>query len=178
MNKSEEQRLLQRARMMEPEALAFIYDCYSPGLYAYAMRLMGDEQNAEDCVSDTFSRFLNSLEQKAGPREYLQAYLYRIAHNWITDHYRKTTTIEVELSEQIPSGHDSIPEHVFEYRNNTQQLRDALFQLPSDQRQVIILKFLEEWDNKEVAVSINKSIGAVKALQHRGLENLQKIFRK
>jgi RNA polymerase sigma-70 factor (ECF subfamily) len=178
MNKSEEQRLLQLARTLEPEALAAIYDRYSPGLYAYAMRLMGDVQNAEDCVSDTFSRFLKSLGQKAGPREHLQAYLYRIAHNWITDHYRRTSQPEVELDDRIPSSRNAVPEDVFDYRNHSQQLRDAIFQLTEEQRQVIMLRYLEEWDYKEIAASLNRSVGAIKALQHRGLENLQKIINK
>ena len=86
---SNEQDLLQRASKIETQALAEIYDSYSPGIYRYAMRLLGDMTLAEDCVAETFARFLKSLQEQRGPRNNLKAYLYRIAHNWIVDHYRK-----------------------------------------------------------------------------------------
>ena len=72
----------------DPEVLEQVYDLYSPGLYRYAYRLLGDDQLAEDCVSETFSRFLTALRVERGPEKNLKAYLYRIAHNWITDYYR------------------------------------------------------------------------------------------
>ena len=78
---SSEQELLQRASQLETAALAEIYDLYSPGLYRYAMRLIGDATVAEDCVAETFARFLRSLQKRLGLRDHLQAYLYRIAHN-------------------------------------------------------------------------------------------------
>jgi RNA polymerase sigma-70 factor (ECF subfamily) len=79
--------LIQRARQYDRQALAQIYDLYSPGLYRYAMRLLGDQSLAEDCVSETFSRFLQALRGRKGPQNYLQAYLFRMAHNWIADQY-------------------------------------------------------------------------------------------
>jgi DNA-directed RNA polymerase specialized sigma24 family protein len=53
-------------------ALAEIYDTYRPGLYRYAMRLLGDASLAEDCVAETFARFLKALHTRQGPREHLQ----------------------------------------------------------------------------------------------------------
>ncbi|MBL7163141.1 MAG: RNA polymerase sigma factor, partial [Anaerolineales bacterium] len=57
-----------------------------------------------------------------------------------------------------------------------EHLRAALFQLTPEQRQVIVLKYIEDWSNAEIAAALNKSIGAVKALQHRGLAALRRML--
>ena len=59
---------------------------------------------------------------------------------------------------------------------SNQQLRNALALLTPDQRQVVVLKFLEDWENKAIAQTLNKPVGAVKALQHRGIEALRRIM--
>ena len=105
---SEEQKLLHLAAQLNTRALAEIYDAYSSGIYRYAMRRLGDGAVAEDCVAETFARFLKALQERRGPREHLQAYLYRIAHNWIVDFYRNNEQT-YELSEALRSEAD-IPE--------------------------------------------------------------------
>ena len=62
-----EQELLRLASQLNTTALAEIYDSYSPGLYRYAMRLLGDVSLAEDCVAETFTRFLQALQEAARP---------------------------------------------------------------------------------------------------------------
>ena len=173
-----EEQLLHRAKKYEKEALAVIYDQYSTELYAYAMRLFGDVSLAEECVSETFSRFLGALKQGKGPKYYLKAYLYRIAHNWATDYCRKkdpTVTLmdeeHLELEDRTP-----LPSAQVESLIQQEQVREALWQLTSDQRQVILLKYYGGWNNMEVAKVIEKPVGAVKALQHRGLTALRKML--
>jgi RNA polymerase sigma-70 factor (ECF subfamily) len=57
-----------------------------------------------------------------------------------------------------------------------QFVRTAIRQLPSSQQQVILLKFVEGWENDEIATALKKPIGAVKSLQHRALTHLQKML--
>ena len=171
---SNEQELLQKASRMNTQALAEIYDTYSPGIYRYGMRLLGDVTLAEDCVAETFARFLKSLQERRGPRDNLQAYLYRIAHNWIVDHYRKDGNT-VELNDVIRSEAD-VPEEEAAKRIRQQQVRQAIRHLTSDQQQVILLKYLEDWSNEEVARLMKKPVGAVKSIQHRALRSLYKLL--
>jgi RNA polymerase sigma-70 factor (ECF subfamily) len=171
---SEEQDILQRASRLETQALATIYDTHSPGIYRYAMRLLGDMSLAEDCVADTFARFLKSLQEKRGPRDNLQAYLYRIAHNWIVDLYRKNKET-VELSDAVRSEAD-VPEEEAAKRIRQKQVRTAIRHLTPEQQQVISLKYLEEWSNEEVARVMKKPVGAVKSIQHRALKSLYKLL--
>lgn len=61
-------------------------------------------------------------------------------------------------------------------RLDGEQLRTALRLLTPEQRQVVALKFLEGWQNEEIAEALEKTVGAVKAQQHRGLASLQRIL--
>jgi RNA polymerase sigma-70 factor (ECF subfamily) len=171
-----EKRLLRDARRLDLQALAEIYDYYSPGLFRYAMRLLGDQQLAEDCLAETFSRFLRALHAGGGPKEYLQAYLYRVAHNWISDHYRSKIISQISLDEAF-SLNDGTDTHLtVETSLEQDRVRAALRLLTPDQRQVIVLKFLEGWSNKEVAEAMKKNEGSVKSLQHRALASLKRIL--
>lgn len=171
---SDEQSLLQRASQLETQALADIYDTHSPGIYRYSMRLLGDELLAEDCVAETFARFLRSLQEQRGPRDHLQAYLYRIAHNWIVDSYRNGRET-VELSDVVRSEAD-VPEEEAAKRIRRKQVRNAIHRLTPDQQQVISLKYLEEMSNEEVARVMRKPVGAVKSIQHRALRSLHRLL--
>jgi RNA polymerase sigma-70 factor (ECF subfamily) len=171
---SDEQNLLQRASRLETQALAEIYDTCSPGIYRYSMRLLGDVSLAEDCVADTFARFLKSLQERRGPRDNLQAYLYRIAHNWIVDLYRNNKET-VELSDALRSEAD-FPEEEAEKNIRQKQVRKAIRSLTPDQQQVISLKYLEEWSNEEIARVLTKPVGAVKSIQHRALKSLYELL--
>lgn len=176
MGTPSEDELLRAAKRFDRQALAEIYDCYSPVLYAYAMRLLGNPELAEECVADTFQRFLLALRAGGGPEGYLKAYLYRIAHNWITDFYRRQPTQMVELSENVLMDVDANPENATETRLEQERVRFALRCLTADQRQVIVLRFLEELSIDETAFAIGKPAGAVKSLQHRALAALARLL--
>jgi RNA polymerase sigma-70 factor, ECF subfamily len=172
---SDEITLLKRARQFDEQALAEIYDNLSPAIYAYTMRLCGDPETAEECVSETFSRFLTALRHGQGPNEHIKAYLYRIAHNWITDRYRRVRP-ETMLDPELRASPENEP-HVVATKNLEQQeLRAALMLLTPEQRQVIALKYLEDLDADEIAGVLQKPVGAIRALQHRALASLRKIL--
>jgi RNA polymerase sigma-70 factor (ECF subfamily) len=175
MDKHQEE-LLRRARKFDQQALAEIYDSYSTGLYGYALRLIGDPNLAEDCVAETFTRFLNALRGGKGPRDYLKAYLYRIAHNWITDYYRRHPPESLPLEEEFNIPDEMRLEELVANRIQQDQLREALFHLTPDQRQVIVLVFIEGWRKAEVAAVLGKPVGAIKSLQHRALKSLRRIL--
>jgi RNA polymerase sigma-70 factor, ECF subfamily len=176
MRNNPDQVILERARRFEAQALEEIFDKYSQGIFRYAFRLLGDTELAKECMAETFSRFLSALKHESGPETYVQAYLYRIAHNWVTDFYRSKIPPSLPLDGQLPANPVEQPEQRFSAEMTNQQLRLALTLLTSDQRQVIVLKYLEDWENDAIAMALNKPVGAVKALQHRGLEALHRIL--
>ena len=171
-----EKARLRRARRLEQETLAEIYDLLSPGLYRFAVRQLGDPSRAEDCVADTFRRLLDALRAGGGPRRHLRAYLYRVAHNWITDQYRREFPGPLSQAADVRSDPLHEPSYGAERELERERVRAALARLTPDQRQVIVLKFLEGWSNQEVARSLGKPVGAVKSLQHRALASLKRVL--
>jgi len=171
-----EAELIQRARRLEGQALAAIYDAHNEALYRYALRLLGDVLLAEDCVSETFTRFLNALSNGKGPRNYLQAYLFRIAHNWITDFYRRAAPETSDIDDEFGLAAEHDPEKTALENMQMRRTREALQALTPDQRAVISLKYYEGWTNAEVAAMLDKPVGAVKSLQHRAVAALKRIL--
>ena len=170
------EKLLQKAQAFDQEALAKIYDLFSDELYGYAYKHVGTPQIAEDLVAETFSRFLTALERGGGPQDHLRAYLYRITHNLITDLYRREPPPAQELEEEQLVEDSPGPAGILAVQQEADRVRQALRLLTPEQRQVLTLKFLEGWSSAEIAQSMEKSLGAVKALQHRGVASLQRIL--
>ncbi len=176
MMDSKSELLLKKARQYDQNALAEIYDLYSDALFAYAFKHVGKSQVAEDLVAETFSRFLKALERGGGPKEHLRAYLYRITHNLITDSYRREPPPPLELEEELLSEEGADPISIVADMQDADRVRNALRLITPEQSQVITLRFLEGWSGLEIAQAMDKSLGSIKALQHRGLAALQRIL--
>jgi RNA polymerase sigma-70 factor (ECF subfamily) len=173
----DEAQLLRQARQFDEGALSWIYQNYHDAIYRYLYHHLGEPQTAQDLASEVFGRFLQSLRDGAGPTQQLAAWLYRVAHNLVVDELRCRKHRDHESLEGIPGnslGADSEnPEDLTGNALATQRLRQALYALTEEQREVIVLKYLQGLDNEEVAAITGKTVGAVKALQHRGLGALR-----
>ena len=167
--------LLAKARQFDKGALAWIFDQYSPAVNRYAWRMLGSLQLAEDCTSDVFLRFLDALHAGKGPQDNLKAYLFRSAHNWVIDHYRSKAAQETALPEEVRDSENSLEANV-ETTMRIKETLHALETLKKEQREVVLLKYVEGMDNQEIARVIHKPVGAVKALLHRAVSNLRKEF--
>ena len=140
------------------------------------MRLLGDQHLAEDCVAETFQRLLTALRNRKGPQQNLRPYLYRIAHNWMMDLYRRQPIPPLSLEERdFPADSEHVEVEVSQ-RMMQERTRAALLRLTPEQRQVITLKYFDGWENEEIAESLQKPVGAVKSLQHRALDSLRRIL--
>lgn len=173
-----EAELLAGARQLDQQALAEIYDRYSAGIFRYASRLLSNQAEAEECVGEVFSRFLSALAAGGGPQDHVRAYLYRIAHNWITDEFRRQPPPELPLEAELIGQSENNPSRLVAEELERQQVRAALRLLTPDQRQVVLLKYYEGFSNQEAAEALEKPIGAVKSLQHRALGSLRRMLQE
>jgi RNA polymerase sigma-70 factor (ECF subfamily) len=165
---------LKNAQLLDRNTLGGIYDEFHPLLYSYIFRRVGDVEVARDLTADVFRRFLQSTASGKGPNDQLRAWLYRVAHNIVVDHYRLGQDRQKQpLTESLASD-EAEPESVAEQRVQCDNVRSAMEQLTDEQQEVIALKFLEGLTNDEVAQITNRSVGAVKALQHRALATLRR----
>jgi RNA polymerase sigma-70 factor, ECF subfamily len=158
------------------QVLVSIYEQHSAELYRYAYRLLGDPDLAEDCVSETFSRFLRAVRDGMGAIENVRAYLFRMAHNWVTDHYRRQPLPLLSLDHDLHADPQGNPFHQVAEQMEAEQVRAALLRLPADQRQVVELRFLEDWSHEAVAAALGKSVEATRALQYRAIASLKRML--
>lgn len=171
-----ESELLARAREYDVKALAEVYDQYAEPIYRYLYRLLGDATEAEDVTSEVFVRFLKTLGTRRAPRERLGGWLYRVAHNLAMDHLRRQRKRQSMPPEESVAS-DSEPLSVaMVARDNRMRLRSCVQRLTSEQQQVILLRFGEGLKLAEVAELMDKSLGAVKILQHRAIRRLRKLM--
>ena len=106
----------------------------------------------------------------------ISPWLYRTAHNLLIDYYRKQThRNHLPLNDEI-DGNSKLPPEIGDQKISEAYVRSALFSLTPEQRTVIVLKYLEGKSNHEVSEIMNKSVGAIKSLQHRALSALRRLL--
>jgi RNA polymerase sigma-70 factor, ECF subfamily len=170
-----DEELMPLVRGFDRDALAAVFDRYNEAIYFYALRLLGSTNLAEECAAETFHRLLRACRHGGGPNDNLKGYLYRTAHNWITDQFRGVSPLPLNEEVELVDDCDT-PGQEAEKNINQERIRAALCLLTPEQRQVIVLRFVEGWNLEEVAASMKKTTGSVKALQHRAVVALQKIL--
>lgn len=172
----QEWRLVQRAQALEESALAELYSTYYPRIYNYAFLHLGDIQAAEDLASEVMLKLLESIRSYRFRGPPFSAWVFRIARNKLIDlHRRRKRRGEVDLTEPLLATLIS-PQTLAERALDRGQLQLALKYLTEEQRQVIVLKFIEGFDNASAARILGRSEGAVKSLQHRALNSLRRIM--
>jgi RNA polymerase sigma-70 factor (ECF subfamily) len=170
--------LIRGAQRNDRQAFDRIYALYADRIFRYLYYRLPDRQEAEDLTADVFVRLLEKLDTyRLGQSDQVAVFsgwLFRIAHNLLIDHFRKRGQRRQEPLEKAPLFDHRTPESDVETALEWERLRNALARLTDDQQQVIVLRFLEGMRMKEVARIMEKSEGAVKALQHRALSALQR----
>ena len=174
----DEQGLLERASRADPEAIGALYDRYVDRIYNYIYHRVGQADLAEDLTSQVFARMLEAIREGRAWRTSFSGWIYRIAHNLVIDHYRRRGRAAfVELEEASPLLSDEAdPLRKVEARLESEHLRAALGKLTEEQAEVIALRFLDEFSIAEVAAMMNKTEGAIKALQYRAVLALRRVM--
>jgi len=170
-----EATLLKRIQQYDTDALAQVYDDYYERIYRYIYRYLGQADVAEDLTANVFLRLLKAVHNGRCPRKNLAAWLYRVAHNLVVDTFRRRPAEELELAEWLESD-DPDPLHIADLHWQMKRVRLALRHLTESQQQVIVLKFIEGMNSREVAAILGKSEGAIDALQHRALVALRRLL--
>jgi RNA polymerase sigma-70 factor (ECF subfamily) len=152
------------ARRREPAAVTRIYSAYAPALFRFFMAAVGDRHQAEDLTGTAFVSAIEGLPRFYGPVEALGGWLFRIARHDLYDHRRRQVRARIEPLE------DHLPEAAAAAGAADPE------ELSDDQREVLLLRMAAGLTAPEVAETLGKSTGAVKALQHRGLASLARVL--
>ena len=162
----------------DADAFGELYLLHLDAIYRYIYYRVGDASDAEDLTEQVF---LNAWEALPGYKRRgspFTSWLYRIAHNVVVDyHRRQKPTAPMPSPEKVAreNEHSSPLEQVIE-AEEAAALATAIAQLPEEQQQVIVLRFIEGLKHAEVARIIGKSEGACRIIQHRALVALNRLL--
>ena len=170
--------LVELARGGDSEAFGMLYDHYNASVYRFIYYRVGSVALAEDLTSETFFRALRSMSSFKWQGKDFGAWLMTIARNLTADHYKAGRT-RLEFATEDMGAHDSAtdgPENAVLASLTNEALLQALGELPTEQQECLIMRFLQGLSIAETAKVLGRSDGAVKQLQLRGVRNLAKLL--
>lgn len=179
--------LVHKAQAGDTEAFGALYDRYVDTVFRYVLFRLGDRELAEDVTSETFLRALRRISTVSYQGRDVGAWFITIARNLVLDHvkssrYRReiTTSEVVEPGAAATSMAERQAERGPEHQVMAMATRDELFrciqELGDDQRECIVLRFLQGLSVAETAEIMNRNEGAIKALQHRAVRRLAQLL--
>ncbi len=172
----EERMLVQRAIDRETSAFAELYDRHVVRIYRHIYYMVNDAREAEDLTAQTFLKAWEAVDRYKERGAPFVAWLLRIAHNLTVSHLRAKRDHSELQDYYVDPKMTRNPEQALEQNTDEEHVREAVLKLRAEQRQVIMLRFVEEMDYREVAAVIGKSVPAVRVIQHRALGNLRKLM--
>jgi RNA polymerase sigma-70 factor (ECF subfamily) len=168
--------LVERAAAGDIESFGELYGIYLDRIYRYVFYQVRNKATAEDLTEEVFLKAWEGIGKFKWKGPPFQAWLYRIARNHIIDYFR-TKRQQVPLDEELTAD-DKEPEQEAGDKQTQRMLSRAIFSLPQQQRQIILLKFIEGLENCEIAQILRKSQGAIRITQMRALEALRQKLNK
>ncbi|RYP87980.1 sigma-70 family RNA polymerase sigma factor [Nocardioides guangzhouensis] len=170
--------LVELARGGDKEAFGLLFDHYHGSVYRFLFYRTRSQTLAEDLASETFFRALRSMNSFRWQGKDFGAWLMTIARNLATDHFKAGRT-RLELATDDMAVHDAPaegPESMVLDALTNEALLTALKELPKEQQECLIMRFLQGLSIAETAQVLGRSDGAVKQLQLRGVRNLAKLL--
>jgi RNA polymerase sigma-70 factor (ECF subfamily) len=175
----DEDELIRLAQAGDGAAFGRLYDRYLPSIYRYTYSKTSSRSAAEDLTSETFLRAFRAIARR--PRAHLNfaAWLVTIARNVVIDHHRSGwSRLAVVTDEVDPRVDESMgPEQSALASMSTASIRDALTQLPDDQRECLVLRFFTGLSINETAAAMDRTDGAIKQLQFRATNRLRRLIK-
>ncbi|KPV51293.1 RNA polymerase subunit sigma-24 [Kouleothrix aurantiaca] len=167
-----ESLVIARAKAGERDAIGALYERYAPQIQRYIASRLGDPVQAEDVCADVFVKVLESLARYEDRGWPFSAWLYRIAYARTVDVLRQSRRRHSVPLDEGQLGALEPPDEAIMSRIAYHEIKDAMDILTREQRLVLRLRFDEDRSLAEIADALGRTIGSVKALQHRGLLRL------
>ena len=173
--------LMQRAKAGEEEAFALLYeDLYTP-IFRYVYSKMSDKAQAEDLTQTVFMKAFKARERFADDASAPVAYFFTIARNLLTDTYRKKKEVHISTEDdqdffaEIPDK-ELDPAKAHAETENKKFMQSLLQELKPVYREVIELKFIAGYANRDIAQRLGKSEANIRQIQVRALRKLKDLL--
>lgn len=165
------------------KALSVLYDRYSRVVYTLAFRILGNQQQAEEIVQETFWRIWRSRHLFQSQRGEFLPWLIGIARNLCIDELRKRRSrpaptdeaLDTQETLQLPDTSLSPAEEAWD-SDERRRVRAGLNELPEEQRQVIELAYFKGLSQREIADQLQIPLGTVKTRARLALKKLRDIL--
>ncbi len=183
--KSDSEQLLLRSFIEGDEsAITTLIERYRKRVYNYILMLTKDRQTADDLFQETFIKVIGSLRSgRYAENGKFISWVLRIAHNLVIDHFRGGRKPVHITSED--AGYDilnnrkladsTIEDHLI-HEQIEQDVRDLIDRLPSEQREVVVLRHYFDLSFKEIAQQTGVSINTALGRMRYALINLRKLI--
>lgn len=187
MDLSEEKDLIEQAKD-DPLAFGKLYDVYYPKILRYILHRLGNIQEAQDITSEVFYKVMKGLRKFEWRNISFSSWVYKIATNEITNHYRKKKHSFFSLDILFEKHHFELPDRtnieqdfiaVEEALANHQDfllIQELLQELPLNYQEVLSLRFFEKKKIQEIGEITGKNTNTIKSLLSRGIQKLQVAF--
>lgn len=172
------ERLIWRAQQGDARAFARLYDTCFERVFGFVRARVSDLEDAKDLTATVFMRVWEALPSYDLRGVPFGAWLFRIARNAVIDEYRRAARWPQRAPEEDAraiADPFSLDETVIA-RCDVEAVREALRVLTDEQAAVIVLRYLWDMPIAEVARVLDKSEGAVKAMQHRAVRTLARYL--
>ena len=181
-----EQQVLTDAQLLaliargENWALSEIYDRYSRLVFSLALRILNDHASAEEIVQQVFTKVWRSARDYRVERGKFSSWLMSITQHQCIDELRRrrvrpvTQPGDEELLYDLPSDDD--PAQAVQYSFERARIREALQQIPAEQRIVIELAFWGGLTQREIAAYCHSPLGTIKTRSRLGMQRLKRLL--
>ncbi|MEO0070823.1 MAG: RNA polymerase sigma factor [candidate division WOR-3 bacterium] len=173
-NEPPDSELVRRAKSKELTAFEELIKRHSQALFAFMYRILGDSAEAEELTQETWVRAWKGLGNFKERSEF-KTWLFRIGMN-LALNLKTRRKVTEELTEFLPGEEKKEPARVYQQTQKEKVIRDALAQLPVDQRTAIVLLIYERMRYKEIAEVMGKSVRAVDSLLVRAKRRLKELL--
>jgi RNA polymerase sigma-70 factor, ECF subfamily len=178
-DRSTDEQLLERANLGDRTAFLELYEKHRGRILAFAYRMLGSVELAEDITHDCFVSLINNSSRFDPSRAPLRSYLFAAARNLALKHFNKKSresSIEDLPEEFDPPVIEEQPLGRLISAELSAEVRRVIMELPPLQREVLLLFEYEELSLAEIAIAVSADVGTVKARLHRARERLRKNF--
>ena len=175
--------LLRRACKGDVQAFEELMQSHESRIYAIALRMMGNREDAQDCAQEAMVRIYRAMGSFKG-QSALATWIYRITMNTCLDELRRRKARKVTSLDSLvdngwsPTDTGDTPEEHGLRVEKQNALNQAIQSLPDDMRAAIILRDVKGYSYDEIASMLDANVGTIKSRISRGREKLREILSK
>jgi RNA polymerase sigma-70 factor (ECF subfamily) len=158
-----ERLLVLRCQAGDEAALGELIARYSPGLRFFLRKMLGRAEGADDLLQDLWIDVYLKVNRLDRPAAF-SAWLYRIARDHAYRLLRRRPAAVLAIDHEIAASIADEPETFTP--EDAQQVRAALDDLPLEQREVLVLRFVEQMSYEQIAQVIDRPVGTVRSRIH------------